>query len=106
MSKLGRALVDSLDAEDRAELAGVLAPYLPAPAASGNGWISTREAAEHLGISIGALHRLTAERAIPFRQERPGAKCYFQRSELDTWRGAAPERGAATHPAERRPGLS
>lgn len=37
-------------------------------------------------ISKHALHRLTAERRIPFSQEQSGARCYFQRSDLDTWR--------------------
>lgn len=86
MSTLARVLLDQLEPEDLAELARLLAPYLQAPA-SDDGWMNAKHAAEHLGISIHALHRLTAERRIPFHQERPGARCYFRRSELDQWRG-------------------
>ena len=53
-------------------LAGVkrLAPYLPAPPAAGEDrWMGTREAAEYLGISVEALHKLTASRSIPFTQD-------------------------------------
>jgi excisionase family DNA binding protein len=48
-----------------------------------SGWLTTREAAEYLGITVNALHRLTADRRVPFSQERPGAKCWFRRSDLD-----------------------
>ena len=30
--------------------------------------------------------RMTAERRIPFSQDRPGARCWFRRSDLDRWR--------------------
>ena len=49
-------------------------------------WMTTREAAEYLGMTVNALHRLTAERRVPFSQDRPGAKCWFRRSELDAYR--------------------
>ena len=39
-------------------------------------WLTTREAAEYLGLSVQALHKLTATRTIPFEQEWPGAKCW------------------------------
>jgi excisionase family DNA binding protein len=52
-----------------------------------DGWLTTRQAAEHLGLSVHGLHRLTAGRQIPFHQERAGARCWFRRSELDAWRG-------------------
>jgi len=45
--------------------------------------MDTRRAADYLGMSVSAIHRLTAERAIPFVQNGPGAKCYFKRSDLD-----------------------
>jgi excisionase family DNA binding protein len=54
-------------------------------------WLITREAAEYLGLSIHAMHRLTAERSIPLHQEGPGARCFFKRSELDKWRGRRPD---------------
>jgi excisionase family DNA binding protein len=51
-----------------------------------SGWMTTKQAAEHLGLSIHALHKLTAARAIPFTQDAPGARCYFKRADLDDWR--------------------
>lgn len=49
-------------------------------------WLTTRQAAGHLGMSVDALHKLTAGRQIPVHQDRPGARCWFRRSELDEWR--------------------
>ena len=87
MSQLAAALIGQLDDDALAELAARLEPFLPRPAlAEGDRWLNTRQAAEYLGISLNALHRLTAARAIPFEQDRPGAKCWFRRSELDAWR--------------------
>jgi hypothetical protein len=85
---LARAIVAELDDQALDELAGLLAPRLaerfeaPAP----GGWVETKAAAEHLGISVDAMHRLTAARALTFSQEAPGAKCYFRRSDLDAYR--------------------
>jgi hypothetical protein len=85
VTDLARALIDSLEPRDLAILADRLAPFLPAPPATSE-WLGTRQAAAHLGISVHALHRLTGSRAIPFHQDRPGARCWFLRSELDEWR--------------------
>jgi excisionase family DNA binding protein len=49
-------------------------------------WLDTRGAAEYLGLTPNALHKLTAAREIPFSQDAPGGKCWFLRSELDAWR--------------------
>jgi excisionase family DNA binding protein len=87
VSSLGRALLDELGPDDLAELAVRLAPFLPAPEQPApGGWLSTREAAAYLGISPNALHKLTAARAIRFEQAKPGAKCWFRKSDLDAWR--------------------
>ena len=87
MSALARALIAELGPEDLAELAVLLAPYLPRPETPADErWLSTREAAAHLGISANALHKLTAARAIPFEQATAGGRCWFQRSDLDAWR--------------------
>lgn len=87
MSALARALLADLGPDDLRELAAALAPYLPAPHPRvDGGWIDSRRAAEHLGVSRDALKRLTAARAIPFQQERPGARCWFRRTDLDAWR--------------------
>lgn len=34
----------------------------------------------------GTLYKLTSARTIPFHQDGPGCKLWFQRSELDEWR--------------------
>lgn len=52
-------------------------------------WLDSAGAVEYLGLtSKHALHRLTSERAIPFSQDGPGARCYFRRCDLDAWREA------------------
>jgi excisionase family DNA binding protein len=80
-------LLDELDDDALRKLASRLAPYLPRPEAPAEErWLSTREAAAHLGISANALHKLTAARAIPFEQARAGGRCWFRRSNLDAWR--------------------
>lgn len=85
---LSRALVASLDGAALDHLAALLAPRLrtePSP----DGWLDARAAAEHLGLpSVDQLHKLTAARVLPFSQERPGAKCYFRRADLDAYREA------------------
>jgi excisionase family DNA binding protein len=85
---LAQALLAELGPDDLAELARRLAPYLPTPPNGAGGWLTTAQAAEHLGISVHALHRLTAARSIPFSQDGPGARCYFRQSDLNEWRSA------------------
>jgi hypothetical protein len=85
MSALARAILDELEPDDLEQLARALAPYLPARDGVA-GWLDTKAAATHLGITVNALHKLTRERAIPFSQAGPGGKCYFRRSDLDAWR--------------------
>jgi excisionase family DNA binding protein len=64
-----------------------LAPRLEArEATEPERWLDTRDAAAHLGITRDALYKLTRARALPFEQERPGAKCWFKRDDLDAWR--------------------
>jgi len=87
MNQLASALIAQMDDEALAELAERLAPFFPQPSTpEADRWLSTRDAAEYLGITANALHKLTAARAIPFEQDGPGAKCWFRRSELDAWR--------------------
>src|SRR4051812_2828842 len=49
-------------------------------------WLTTREAAEHLGMTVYALDKLACARAVPFVQDTPGGKRYFHAAELDAWR--------------------
>ena len=86
MSELGRALLEQLGPEDLERLAERLGPFLHGPAPEADAWLDSKGAAAHLGISLHALHRLTADRRVPFSQSGPGARCWFRRSELDTWR--------------------
>jgi excisionase family DNA binding protein len=51
-------------------------------------WMSTRDAAEYLGLSVSSLHKLTAARKIPFEQSGSRGRCYFKRAALDEWRAA------------------
>ena len=98
MSALAHALISELSERDLDRLAELLAPRLAVRLrshSSADGWLTTRAAAEYLGLSIHGLHRLTAQRAVPFHQDAPGARCWFRRAELDEWRragGAAHER--------------
>jgi len=92
VSDLAAALLDALDDDALDRLAERLAPRLagrlaPADAQpNGDRWLDARAAAAYLGVSIHALHRLSAERRVPASQARPGARLYFQRSQLDRWR--------------------
>ena len=84
---LVRALVDALDDDALEALAERLAPRIASRLpANGDGWLDAKAAAAYLGLSVHALHRLSAERRIPCSQDRPGGRLYFQRSELDRWR--------------------
>jgi hypothetical protein len=51
-------------------------------------WLDARRAAAYVGLSLNALHKLTAARDIPFHQDGPGCKLWFRRPELDEWRMA------------------
>ena len=89
---LAAALVDALDDDALDALAERLAPRLEARFATSKGkggpdrWMTTAEAADYLGMTANALHKLTAARALPFAQDGPGCRCYFKRSDLDRWR--------------------
>lgn len=86
MSTLAQALLAELDDAALDRLAELVEPRLrrlSAPA--DDGWLDTAAAA-YLGVSRHALHRLTADRKVPFSQDTPGARAYFRRSDLDRWR--------------------
>lgn len=91
-SDLAAAFLEALDDDALDRLAERLAPRLARLAQPGPGadaWMDSADAAAYLGISRHALHRLTAERRVPVAQERPGARCYFRRADLDRWREQA-----------------
>lgn len=54
----------------------------------GDRWLTTREAADYLGLTVAAIHKRTAARQIPFEQAGPGCKCYFRSADLDHWRAS------------------
>jgi hypothetical protein len=89
---LARALIDELarDAEALDLLADYLAPRLveklTPESARADGWLDAKQTAAYLALSVHALHKLSAAREIPFEQDGPGCKLWFQRSELDAWR--------------------
>jgi hypothetical protein len=62
-------------------LAELLAPYMPALAASSepDRWLTTREAAEYAGTTTNALHKAMAALEIHFEQDTPGGKGWFKR---------------------------
>ena len=49
-------------------------------------WLTSAQAAEHLGITVTALDKHCAARRVPFPQDRPGGKRWSKASQLDQWR--------------------
>jgi excisionase family DNA binding protein len=102
---LGRALILSLDDEALDLLVDRLAPRIQArvrhqaDANLSDKWLDSKRAAAYLGVSVNAIHKLTAARKIPFEQDGPGCKCWFRRSALDQWRrGDRADRGERAGP--------
>lgn len=87
---LAGAIVASLDDPALDTLADRLAPKLAVRLASReqapDEWLTSKQAAAYLGISVNALHKHTSARLIPFEQDGPGCKMWFKQSELDEWR--------------------
>jgi hypothetical protein len=82
------ALVESLPEYVLRDLAHRLQPFLATPTTDhAGGWLDARAAADYLGLpSVDQIHKLTSSRTLTFSQERPGAKCYFKRCDLDSHR--------------------
>lgn len=91
-------IVEALDEAALDSLADRLAPRIAERLAHDrDGWLSAKDAAGYLGITVDALHKLTAARDIPFEQDAPGCKLWFRRSGLDRWRrGGSEARGSAS----------
>jgi excisionase family DNA binding protein len=85
-SDLTIAFIKALDDDACIHLAERLRPYLRPVATPPDGWLDSEATAEYLSLPLSTLHKLTAERAIPFTQDGRGCKLYFKRSALDTWR--------------------
>jgi excisionase family DNA binding protein len=87
-AELASLIIDAArsDTDLAADLAAVLRPHLQHEQPTAVGWMTSREAATYLGLTLTALHRLTAARAVPFAQDAPGGKCWFNRADLDDWR--------------------
>jgi excisionase family DNA binding protein len=83
-NSLATAVLESFDESALQALAIRLKPYLPRE--EPDGWLDAAGAAAYLSLPKSTLHKLTAERAIPFAQDGPGCKVYFKRSDLDAWR--------------------
>jgi excisionase family DNA binding protein len=83
-TEVARVVIDAVRADPTlaAGLVEALRPHLQ----DGDAWMTSRQAAEHIGLTLAALHRLTAARVIPFEQDVPGGKCWFNRADLDAWR--------------------
>lgn len=99
---LARAIFAELDNDALEDLAARLVPLLAErlrtePFDDDRRWMSTKQAAEYLGIPTSSLHKLTSAREIPFEQDGPGCRCWFRREELDRWR-----RGETAKPSLRR----
>lgn len=52
----------------------------------GHQWLSTQEAAEHLGMHADTLRRYAAAGKIPCEQDGHGCALHFRLADLDTWR--------------------
>ena len=86
-SGLAIAFIEALDNDACALLAERLGPYLR-PVSASDESLDADGAAAYLSLPRSTLHKLTAERGIPFAQDGPGCKLYFKRSALDAWREA------------------
>lgn len=48
-----------------------------------NGYMSSRDTAEYLGMSLGYLYKLMSNHSIPYY--KPSGKALFKKEELDAW---------------------
>lgn len=48
-------------------------------------WMSVETAARYLDCSPERVRKIAARRQIPFVQERPAARVFFSRADLDGW---------------------
>jgi hypothetical protein len=82
VSDLARALLEEIEADDLAELAEKLRPFLTAD----DGWFGAKDAAEYAGCTVPALRYAMSRGEVEYEQQVAGGKVYFRRSALDRWR--------------------
>jgi excisionase family DNA binding protein len=68
------------------KLAEAVASRLGEQQAAPDRWLTTREAAEHLGMHPDTLRRLAAARTIACEQDGRGCALHFRLADLDRWR--------------------
>jgi len=54
-------------------------------------WLTSKQAAEHLGVSVARVHSLVSEGALPKLYER-GHRAVFQREDLDRYQAGGRKR--------------
>jgi hypothetical protein len=76
------------DPAARQEVVAALLPELRAAlAAEGpaqDGWLGSRDAAGHLGLSLDAFKKV--QHLVPSEQAAPGCRRWYRRADLDAWR--------------------
>ncbi len=57
-------------------------------------WLDLSDAAKYLGLHRDTLRKRAKAGLVPFRQDAPGCRLFFNRADLDAWRhaGGAPAR--------------
>jgi excisionase family DNA binding protein len=68
------------------QIADRVASRLAKPHRDLDRWLTTSDAAQHLGIHPDTLRKLAAAGVIPSVQDAPGCARHFRLSELDRWR--------------------
>jgi excisionase family DNA binding protein len=53
--------------------------------ASESPWLDVEKASTYLNCSPERIRKLVGRREIPFHQDRPGGRLFFNRRELDAW---------------------
>ena len=94
MSTLGRepkpplaeALAEVFDAIRRELVAEIRAELTAGQDKHHGHWLDTEQAANYLGVHPVTLRKLAANGRVPFEQDKPGAKLWFEASRLDSWR--------------------
>jgi excisionase family DNA binding protein len=91
MSDLAAALLADIGDELAEKLADAIARRIPAshPEAA-SPWLDAAEAAAHLRIGKSSLYRLQRQGVVPAYQDGAGARLFFHREELDSYRRSHP----------------